>query len=267
MQTIRNIAVADSLLVTVKNPDSSESNSIHFYVLKQSSSVLEMLDSLRSRLQQSYSNGWIGGQMFVQTLDKNIQNAKSKYIAKDTIGCAQEIESFYKKVRFEYLATLKIKDNWFVTLEAYNFLYGYAKGIVENVLVLPSRSNTSLLDQITALKTQIRTDASQGLIGGNLLLKSLESSLDLAKHRLEKEDSIGTALHVMLFQQTVQLFYEVTKKLPNSRLYVKAGGYVSLYYRAEYILEKLPEPLGQPMPKMESELEKELQKYQKEISR
>jgi len=226
--------------------------------------VPELLDTLRSRLQQAYTNGWIGERLLVQILDRSVQNAKSRYTAKDSIGCAQEIENFYKIVRLKYLATLKMRGRQFVTVEAYNLLYSYAKGIIGKVLTLPPRSSVSLIDQITALRAQIRTDASQGLIGGELLLRGLESSLDRAKQKLQKDDSTGTALYATLFQQTVRQVYALTKKLPKSRLYVKPEGYISLYYRAGYILEGLLEPVGQPMPKMDSALEEELRKYEKE---
>ncbi|MBN1396443.1 MAG: hypothetical protein JXA06_00250, partial [Bacteroidetes bacterium] len=86
-------------------------------------SAADMLDTLSSRLQMSYSNNWIGSQTFVRILEKNIQNAKSKYTAKDSIGCAQEIESFYKLVRLRYLAP----GMQFVKTEAYNLLYNYAR--------------------------------------------------------------------------------------------------------------------------------------------
>ncbi|MBN1396647.1 MAG: hypothetical protein JXA06_01315 [Bacteroidetes bacterium] len=224
--------------------------------------VPEMLDTLSTRLQISYTNNWIGSQTFVQILEKNIQDAKSKYAAKDSIGCAQEIESFYKLVRLRYLAP----GMQFVKPEAYNLLYNYAREITGNVIVLPQKSNATLIDQITALKSQIRTDASVRLLGGELLLRGLESSLDIAKQRLQKSDSTASALYITLFQQTVRQTYEITKKYPASRIYIKAGGYISLYYRAEYILEHLTIPIGQPMPKMSKELEEELGKY-REVSR
>jgi hypothetical protein len=225
-------------------------------------SVSVLLDTLHSRLQQSYTKYWIGDHAFVQILDKNIQNAKSKYAAKDSIGCAQEIEAFYKIIRLQYLATLKKQGKQFVTVEAYNQLYGFSKGIIEKVLILPPRTNTSLIDQITVLGAQIRIDANQGLLGGELLLKGLEYSLDQAKLKLQKPDSVGAALYTTLFQQTVRQVYEITKNYPASKLFVKAGGYISLYYRAEYILERLTAPIGQPMPKIDSVLEKELKKYE-----
>jgi len=221
-----------------------------------------MLDTLSARLQMSYSNNWIGNRTFVQILRQNLQNAKSKYTAKDSIGCAQGIESFYKLIRLKYLS----QGNQFVKAEAYNLLYNYAREITGKVIVLPNKSNASLLDQITALRTQIRTDASAGLIGGEILIRGLESSLGIARQRLQKPDSTSSALYITLFRQTVRQAYEITKRYPNSRIYVKAGGYISLYYRAEYILERLTIPIGQPMPKMDKELEEELGKYQ-EVSR
>jgi hypothetical protein len=50
---------------------------------------------------------------------------------------------------------------------------------------------------------------------------------------------------------------------------VKPEGYISLYYRAGYILEQLPETnkFGSSMPKLEPELEKELKEYEKEVDK
>jgi hypothetical protein len=227
--------------------------------------VSNMIDSLGPFAQQCASLGWLGDANFVKELDNHLTNAKKHFEKKDSIETAYEIGKFQSKINKEYKEG-NIGDNRFVTIEGWKFLYYNAQYIIERLVTLPPRSNASLLDQITALRTQIRTDASQGLIGGKLLLKGLESSLDLAKQRLEKKDSVGTALYVTLFQQTVRLTYEITKKLPSSKLYVRAAGYISLYYRAGYILEGLLEPVGQPMPKMDSALEKELQKYEKEVN-
>jgi hypothetical protein len=230
-----------------------------------STSIETMIDSLISYKHQCYTYTWLGDQNYVKELDNHLTNAKKHLTKQDSLKCAREVEMFQAKINKEYKEAGN-KDKRFVTIEGWKFLYYNAQYIIERLIILPPRSDASLLDQITALRTQIRTDASQGLLGGELLLKGLESSLDLAKQRLQKKDSVGTALYVTLFQQTVRLTYEITKKLPSSKLYVRAAGYISLYYRAGYILEGLLEPVGQPMPKMDSALEKELQKYEKEVN-
>jgi hypothetical protein len=144
-------------------------------------------------------------------------------------------------------------------------VYGNVQEIIDRVLTLPPRSNVSLLDQINTLKAQIRIDAGQGLLGGEILLRGLETMVEGAKQQLMRKDSIGASLYLMLFRATVEETYEISKRLPKSKLFVKGGGYISLYYRAGYILEGLSEPVDQPMPNVTPELDQELQKYRKEV--
>jgi hypothetical protein len=224
-----------------------------------------LLDTLISLKHQVFSKGWLGDQKFMQELDRDLQNARTRLAKRDSIGCAQELETFQQEVRKEYLAKPKKNDKRFVTEDAYKLLCFNAQYVIERVITLPPRPYAPLVDQLTSLRAQIRSDAQQGFLGGEILLKGLEIMVDGAKQRLQRRDSVGTALYVSFFQQTVRQTYELTKGRPIGKIYVKPEGYISLYYRAGYILEKLPEPLGQFMPKMEPELEQELQRYQRQV--
>jgi hypothetical protein len=257
-----DVAKVDSPLVTVKNPDGSESNALRFTILK---TVPMLLDDLRALLAQLSARGEVGDGGFIKQLDKDLQQAKQEYEKRDSIGCAQELESFQRELKKEYLAKPKKNDNRFVTEDAYKLLYFNAQYVMERAITLPPRSYAPLVDQLTSLRAQIRSDAQQGFLGGEILLKGLEIMVDGAKQRLQRRDSVGTALYVSFFQQTVRQTYELTKGRPIGKIYVKPEGYISLYYRAGYLLEKLPEPLGQFMPRMEPELEQELQRYQRQV--
>lgn len=257
-----DVAKVDSPLVTVKNPDGSESNALRFTILK---TVPMLLDDLRALLAQLSARGEVGDGSFVKQFDKDLQQAKQEYEKRDSIGCAQQLESFQRDLKKEYLAKPKKNDNRFVTEDAYKLLYFNTQYVMERAITLPPRSYAPLVDQLTSLRAQIRSDAQQGFLGGEILLKGLEIMVDGAKQRLQRRDSVGTALYVSFFQQTVRQTYELTKGRPIGKIYVKPEGYISLYYRAGYILEKLPEPLGQFMPRMEPELEQELQRYQRQV--
>ncbi len=255
-------ATLNSVLTSVNQDSSSTLTSEAYALLRFNTeylldhlpnplSALDMLDTLRTRLQQAFTNGWLGDKKFMQELDRNLQNLKKDLISGDSIACAQELEAFQKQIKAEYLAKPKKNDKRFVTPDGYQYLYPYAQSIIELVITLPTRSEVSISDQLAALKVQIRTDAGSGLLGTEILIRGLEMMVEGAQKRLQRKDSAGTALHLMLFQQTVRLTYELTKKRFNERLYMKPAGYVSLYYRAGYILEKLSEPIGKPLPKME----------------
>jgi hypothetical protein len=260
---VADVAMADSPLVTVKNPDGAESNGIRFYV-KIRPSVQSLIDTLRTRLQQALLYGWIGDKKYVQDLDRHLQEAKSKHIAKDSIGCTQELEVFQQSIRKEYLSTHKKRGKQFVTEPGFRYLYGSIQEIIGRILTLPPRSNATLLDQIGALKAQIRIDAGQGLVGGEILLRGLEMILDGARQRLTRKDSSSTALYLILFREIVEETYGISKRVTKSKLFMRGGGYISLYYRAGYILEGLSEPIDQPKPKVSPELDQELQQYRKE---
>jgi hypothetical protein len=258
-----DVAAVDSPLVTVRNTDGAESSGIRFSV-KARPTVQALIDTLRAHLQQALAFGWIGEKKYVQSLNSYLMDAKSKYVAKDSIGCTQELELFRQSIRAEYLSMSKKQKKQFVTATGYQYLYGSAGEIIGSVLTLPPRSGAPLLDRIAALKTQIRIDAGKGFLGGEVLLRGLELILDGARQQLMRKDSTGTALYLMLFRDIVEETYEISKKLPKSRLFVKGEGYISLYHRAGYILEGLSVPMDQPVPKLSPELDQEMQKFRKE---
>jgi hypothetical protein len=265
--TASDVASIDSPLVAVKSPDGmAESNSIRFYVLKRQS-VPELIEELRVKLQQCFTANQIGDRRFVQELDDHLKDAKRDYLKRDSIGCAQELEAFQQSTRKEYNAKPKKHDKRFVEEEAYKLLYFGAQNIVELVIILPPRSTGSVPNQINALKIQVRTDAEDEIIGGEILVRELVSILDRARQQLQRKDDDGAALHMLLFQQAVRRTYEITKKVPRSKLFVRAEGYISLYYRAGYILEQLSgtNESRDSLPKLEPELEKELNGYEKEV--
>jgi hypothetical protein len=253
-----DVAAADSPLVTVKSPDgSAESNGIRFMVLRQQT-MLEMIEALRIQLQQSYSAGTLGNQQFRDELDKCLVNAKTDYQAKDSIGSAQDLESFQQLIRLVYLSKSRPGDKRYAGLEACTLLFPSAQGIVERILTLPPHSSGNIFDQIAALQAQLKSDASDKRIGGTLLIPGLNAVLDAAKKEIQKKDSLATALQLQLFRATVKDVYALTKTRAVLGTYVKAAGYISLYYRARYILDQLPEPIGAAMPKLDAQLEQEL---------
>ncbi len=266
-----------NLVLSAANQDSSSTLTSEAYALIRYNteyllqhlpnpiSALDMLDTLRSRLQQAFTNNWLGDKRFKEELDRHLENAKKNLISGDSIACAQELDDFQRQLKAEYIAKPKKNDKRFVTPDGYQYLYPYAQSIVELVITLPPRSEASISDQLATLKAQIRTDAGSGLLGTEILIRGLEMMVEGAQKQLRRKDSTGTALHLMLFQQTVRLTYELTKKRFNERLYMKPAGYVSLYYRVGYILEKLPEPFGKTLPKMEPGLEQELMQYKRQV--
>jgi hypothetical protein len=272
-RTILQQVLADVNTDSTSNLTSEAYALIHFnteYLLAQLPQVIvpvpELIDNLRSKLQHYYANRQLGDRSFVQELDDNLKDAKRDYVKGDSIGCAQELEAFQQSIRKEYSAKPKRHDKRFVEEEAYKLLYYNAQYVIERAITLPPRSTGSVLNQISVLRAQVRTDAVQGIVGGELLLRGLVSTLDDAKQRLLRKDSVGTALYIEFFQQTIRRTYEITKKFSKSKLFVKAEGYISLYYRAGYIQGQLPETnmFGSSKPYLEPELEKELKGYEKE---
>jgi hypothetical protein len=277
-----NIATARAILNTVLHDvdiDSSSTLTSEAYALLRynteyllehlpaTASALDMLDSLRARLQQSLSYNWLGTQKFQQELDRTIQTAKTNLASGDSIGCAEELEDFQQTIRTEYLAKPKRNDKRFVTTEGYQLLYPYIQSIIDMMKRLPPRYDGTVAEQLTALKSQIDIDAGNGLLGAELLIRALEKTVELAQKQLQKKDSTGTAIQLIVFRDIVRQTFELTKKRFNENLFMKTAGYVSLYYRAGYILEKLPSTHGQPVPKMDPELEKEIRQLKRQNGR
>ena len=236
-----DISATDSVLITVKSPDGMlESNGIMFYILKrEEGSVVALLDTLLARLKWCYDTKQLGERKFYAELDDHIKDAIKKYQRQDTIGCAQEIEAFYTKLRWEYQRKPKKNDRRYVSEQAYQMLYPLARQIEAKVITLPPKPTGTLMEQISALKSQIKTEAQSGNIGGERLIRSLEKILDRAIREIQKGDTIQARIYTKLFMQTVREVYEYTIRHANARTYVKAEGYISLYYRCRYTLESM----------------------------
>jgi len=71
------------------------------------------------------------------------------------------------------------------------------------------------------------------------LIRSLEKILDRAIREIQKGDTLQARMYIKLFMQTVREVYEYTIRHTNARTYVKAEGYISLYYRGRYIVETI----------------------------
>jgi hypothetical protein len=126
-----DVAVIDSPLVTVKSADgSAESNGIRFYVVRQRT-ILEMIDSLRIKLQQCLSQGQIGDKNFVNELDNGLENARKHLIKGDSTNCRKEIAKFQDKVKKEY--EKKSNNKRFVTEEGYRILNNSAQAILNRL--------------------------------------------------------------------------------------------------------------------------------------
>ncbi|MBM4162502.1 MAG: hypothetical protein FJ217_15545 [Ignavibacteria bacterium] len=223
------------------------------------------LDTVTVLTQQAFSTNQLGDKRFLEELERDLQQAKTKLAKSDSIGCAQELEEFQDEVKKEYLAKDKKNDKRFVSDDAYKTLYFNAHYIIDRAITRPPRSYAPLLNQLAALRIQIRTDAQQELLAGEILIKGLEAMVDGARQRLERQDSLGTALYLLLFRRTVRQTYELSKNRTIGKIYVRPEGYISLYYRAGYVLEGLPEPTVLLLPKMEPELERELRRYRQEV--
>ena len=71
------------------------------------------------------------------------------------------------------------------------------------------------------------------------MIRSLEKILDRAIREIQKGDTLQARMYIKLFMQTVREVYEYTIRHTNARTYVKAEGYISLYYRCRYTLESM----------------------------
>jgi hypothetical protein len=231
--------------------------------------IAQLFDSLSAVLQQFFAQGLLGNKQFVQELERNIQDAKKEYTQKDSIGCTQELEDFQQTLKKEYLAKPKKNDKHYVNGEAYRILSLEAEVIIGRVLTPPSRTAGTIYVQINALQIQLQQEASNGFISGKLLVPALNLMLGVAEKQIQKKDTTGATLQIALFQQTVREVFELCQRHVqiNEKVFVKPTGYISLYYRAKYILEQLTEPINQSLPKLEPELEKELQELRKESIR
>ncbi len=201
--------------------------------------VLELLDTLRARLKSCYDNQQLGEKKFYSELDSYIKDAIKKYQKQDTIGCSQEIERFYSVIHWEYQRKPKRNDKRYVSTEGYQQLYLLARHIESRVVTLPAGTKGTIIEQIAKLKEQVRVELGLGNIGGEVLVRGLEKLLDRSSRSIVRKDTVGARMHLELFRQTVREVYEYTLKHPNRRVYITPAGYISLYYRARYIVETL----------------------------
>ncbi len=199
-------------------------------------SALDMLDTLRVRTDRTIPNNTPCSRDFKEDLLENIQKAKQELIEGDTIHCAMYIVAYEKQ--------LEAKNNHrkgkpCVTDDEYNYLYPYAKSIVELLLQLPPKCGGSCKDKLIDLKAEVGKCAGKGYCSRGEFENGMEEQIGKAVKCIENKDSTGTATCLGLFEQEVQQTYEQTKKRYDERKYVKPEGYITLYYKAEYILEDL----------------------------
>ncbi len=199
-------------------------------------SALDMLDTLRVRTDCTIPNNTLCGRDFKEDLIENIAKAKKELIEKDTIACALYIKMYEKQLYEKYNHR---KGKPCVTDDEYNYLYPYAESIVELILPLPPKCGGSCKDKLFDLKSEIGSCTKKGYCSRGEFENGMEEQIDKAVKCIENKDSTGTATCLGLFEQEVQQTYEQTKKRYDERKYVKPEGYITLYYKAEYILEEL----------------------------
>ncbi len=199
-------------------------------------SALDMLDTLRVRTNNIIPNNNPCGKDFKEDLLEAITNAKKELLERDTISCAQQILSYERQLSAKYD---KRKGKPCITDDEYNYLYPYAKSIVELLLPLPPKCGGSCKDKLFDLKSEIGRCTKKGYCSRGEFENGMEEQIDKAVKCIENKDSTGTATCLGLFEQEVQQTYEQTKKRYDERKYVKPEGYITLYYKAEYILEDL----------------------------
>ncbi len=199
-------------------------------------SALDMLDTLRVRTDRTIPNNTPCGRDFKEDLIENIAKAKKELIEKDTIACALYIKMYEKQLCEKYNHR---KGKPCVTTDEYNYLYPYEESIVELILPLPPKCGGSCKDKLFDLKSEIGRCTKKGYCSRGEFENGMEEQIDKAVKCIENKDSSGTATCLGLFEQEVQQTYEQTKKRYDERKYVKPEGYITLYYKAEYILEDL----------------------------
>jgi len=104
-----------------------------------SSSILNLLDSLISYKHQTSTFGWLADKNFVKELDNHLDNARKHLTRGDSANTSKEVEQFQEKVNKEYLRTVdregrnQPRDNRFVTVEGWKFLYFNAQYILDRL--------------------------------------------------------------------------------------------------------------------------------------
>ena len=222
-------------------------NTIEYYKPPEPSkdiSVSTLIDTLIAYRYQCSINGWLTGEDFLSELDNYLIEARIKLTSGDSIGCARNIKQFQQAVDAEYHDSLNATAAN-VTTEGWKFLYYNAQYIIERLVRLPKEPTKPILEQIDSLKSELQFQSKIKGVGGAAFVKVLTLLIDKSKKELQKQDSTETALYIALFQKMIEETWELTDKKKSKKepiIYVKDEAYISLYYRAKYILELLPMP-------------------------
>ncbi|MFA5832567.1 MAG: hypothetical protein WDA22_03715 [Bacteroidota bacterium] len=103
-----------------------------------------LIDTLISLINQSYVQNWLGDKNFVNELTNILNNAKKHLIKKDSVICYKKVKEFQKKVDEVYEEAIEKekkhekRENKFVTVEGWKFLYHNAQYIMDR---LPHKNN------------------------------------------------------------------------------------------------------------------------------
>lgn len=115
-----------------------------FLPAPETTSVLNMLDTLISTKQQVTNYDWLGDNSFVNELNNHLTTARNFLLSGDSLSCAYLIFTFQKKVDEEYRDSLD-GDTRTINREGWKFLYYNAEYILERlpgVVTLQSPVNT-----------------------------------------------------------------------------------------------------------------------------
>lgn len=98
--------------------------------------IVENIDSLISYSNQLYSYGWIGDEIFVNSLIPILEVAKSSILNSDSLQCRIEIHNYQQNVDNVFKDSLN-SDPQFVLREGWNILYWNAQYILDRLPEIP----------------------------------------------------------------------------------------------------------------------------------
>ena len=244
--------------------------------------VSVFIDSLVARLHQADEQRWVGGSRFVEDLTHLLENAKHQLETGDSVGSAQQIESFQSRIWKEYHDKHRSHDRQIVTEDGYKSVYFFSGYVIGRLIDLPLKPFVSLTDQLDSLREEIKRQETAKNLEGTALVKGLKLLVGHAQRSLQRQDSVKTSRQLRLFQSLVEEVNDLTregwkKKKRHASFYLNDEAYVALYYRAKYIVEALPVfreeesehprrrmneepelvPLGKELDSLKSKLQKE----------
>ena len=204
------------------------------------------IDSLRAFTLECRNLKWIGGRGFVRELTNHLEDARRHLDRKDSLNSSREIERYQSEIDKEYREGNK-RDNRFITAAGWKYLYMEAGYVIAKLIRLPLNRYLPLPQLLDSLKSELKREEDMRNVGGPLLGRNLRLLLDRASGQLGRKDSSGAALNILLFQYVVSRTSEMTdarhgRRTGHGFLYVTDEAYVKLFYRAKYILERLPGP-------------------------